>query len=92
MQRLQVSTGETIGGIAWRSDGRALYFLQENLETADELNDGMLMAVVVTTTPELSAGEPREPFGLTLPAQADPSQWQNASADGERFLFALPAK
>ena len=90
-ERLQVSTGGTIGGISWRADGRELFYLQENLATEDELNDAVLMAVEVTMTPMLSAGTPRELFDLTLPTQGNQSQWQNADADGEQFLFALPA-
>jgi hypothetical protein len=91
-QRLQVSTGGTIGGISWRDDSRELYYIAENPETDDELNDAIVMAVGVTTTPTLSAGTPRELFALTLPTQGNPVQWQNASGDGERFLFALPAE
>ncbi len=90
--RLEVSKGGAIGGISWREDGRELYYMAENLETRDELNDGMVMAVAVTTTPALRVGAPRELFRLTLPAAGDPGQWQNASPDGERFLFALPAE
>jgi Tol biopolymer transport system component len=91
-QRLQVSTGGTIGGISWRADSRELYYIAENPATEEELNDAIVMAVSVTTTPSLSAGTPRELFALTLPAQGNPGQWQNASSDGERFLFALPAQ
>lgn len=89
-ERLQVSTGGTIGGISWRADGRELYYLSENLETGDELNDVKVMAVGIRLTPALQAQEPRELFTLTLPAAGNPGQWQNASPDGERFLFALP--
>lgn len=91
-ERLQVSAGGAVGGISWRADSRELYYIAENLATGDELNDGMVMAVPVTTVPTLSAGEPRELFKLTLPVAGNPGQWQNASADGERFLFALPAE
>jgi Tol biopolymer transport system component len=91
-QRLQVSDGGAIGGISWREDGGELYYMTENLATEEELNDGMVMAVAVTTTPALRTGEPRELFRLTVPAAGDPSQWQNASPDGQQFVFALPAE
>ena len=91
-ERLQVSTGGTVGGISWRADGRELYYLSENLETEDELDDVKVMAVGVTTTPALRTQAPRELFTLTLPPVGNPGQWQNASPDGERFLFALPGE
>lgn len=91
-ERLQVSTDGTLGGISWRADGRELYYLTENLETEDEFNDGKVMAVSLNMMPSLSAGEPRELFGLTVAPIGNPSQWQNVSPDGERFLFALPAE
>jgi Tol biopolymer transport system component len=91
-RRLQVSTSGTIGGISWREDGEELYFVSENLDTEDEFDDVKVMAVSVTTTPELGAGEPRELFALTLAPAGNPAQWQNASSDGERFLFSVPAR
>jgi Tol biopolymer transport system component len=89
-KRHKVSSEGTVGGIAWREDGRELYYISENKDT-DELNDVRVMAVGVTTRPELRTEEPRVLFELTLPTAGDPSQWQNVSPDGQRFLFALPA-
>jgi Tol biopolymer transport system component len=91
-KRLKVSTDGTIGGITWRKDGRELYFVSENVATVDQHNDVRIMAVEVTTTPELRAGEPRELFTLTVAPVGGPAQWQNASADGERFLFSVPTE
>ncbi len=91
-ERLQVSDTGTIGAISWREDGRELYYMVENVATEDELNDAMMMAVSVTTEPRLSVGEPRELFMLTMPPDGNTGQWQNASRDGERFLFALTAE
>jgi Tol biopolymer transport system component len=89
-ERLQVSTDGAVGGISWRADGRELYYISENLETEDELNDVKVMAVGVTMTPALRTQEPRQLFTLRLPPEGNPGQWQNASPDGQRFLFALP--
>ena len=91
-ERLQVSTDGTIGGISWRADGEELYFVNQNLDTADEFNDIKVMAVDVSTTPELSISEPRELFALTIVPAGNSAQWQNASADGERFLFVVAAE
>jgi Tol biopolymer transport system component len=87
--RHKVSSDGAGGGIAWRSDGRELYYISENRDT-EELNDVKVMAVGVTTTPALRTEAPRVLFELTLPTAGDPSQWQNVSPDGQRFLFALP--
>jgi Tol biopolymer transport system component len=87
--RHKVSSDGTVGGIAWREDGRELYYISENKDT-DELNDVKVMAVAVTTQPELRTEAPRVLFEITLPTAGDPSQWQNVSPDGQRFLFALP--
>jgi Tol biopolymer transport system component len=87
--RHKVSSDGAIGGLAWRQDGRELYYISQNLET-DELNDVKVMAVGVTTKPELKTEAPRVLFEVTLPTAGDPSQWQNVSPDGQRFLFALP--
>lgn len=85
----QVSDDGTIGGIAWRADGKELFYISENLDTS-ELNDVRVMAVSVATSPALEIGAPQVLFELTLPPSGDPSQWQNVSPDGQRFLFALP--
>jgi Tol biopolymer transport system component len=90
-ERVQVSTDGTIGGISWRADGGELYFVNENLDTEDEFNDVKVMAVNISSTPELSVGEPRELFTLTISPGGNSAQWQNASADGERFLFVVAA-
>jgi Tol biopolymer transport system component len=87
--RHKVSSDGAIGGLAWRQDGRELYYISQNNDT-EELNDVRVMAVAVTTKPELRTEAPRVLFEVTLPTAGDPSQWQNVSPDGQRFLFALP--
>ena len=68
--------------IAWRQDGKELYFMTRNWE---------VMAVEVTTTPTFKAGAPRLLFSLPGPLPGNPMQWKNVSKDGDRFIFAMPA-
>jgi hypothetical protein len=49
------------------------------------------MAVDVETTPTFKVGTPRKLFSLPGPLPGNPMQWKNVSADGQRFLFAMPA-
>jgi Tol biopolymer transport system component len=76
---LRVTTNGTNGMVSWRQDAREMYFLSREWE---------VMAVDVTTTPTLTAGTPRPLFKLPGPALGD----GDVSRDGERFLFALPAR
>jgi len=79
---VRVSKDGSVGMIAWRQDGKELYFMTRNWE---------VMAVDVTTTPTFTAGTPRLLFGLPGPLPGNPMQWKNVSRDGERFIFAMPA-
>ena len=78
---VQVSKDGAIGMIVWRQDGKELYFMTRNWE---------VMAVDVETTPTFKAGAPRLLFSLPGPLPGNPMQWKNVSADGQRFLFAMP--
>jgi Tol biopolymer transport system component len=78
---VQVSTNGTAGMIAWRQDGKELYFMTRDFE---------VMAVDITTTPAFKAGPPRALFKLPVPLPAA-GQSKAVSADGQRFIFALPA-
>ena len=69
------------GMIAWRQDGKELYYMTRNWE---------VMAVDVETTPTFKAGTPRMLFSLPGPLPGNPLQWKNVSPDGQRFLFAMP--
>jgi hypothetical protein len=75
----QVSQANAIGGIAWRSDSKQLFFLsQPPMQT--------MMAVDITGA-ETSA--PRTLFQLP-PGVAAPAQLSNISSlDGQRFVFAV---
>jgi hypothetical protein len=76
----QVSQANAIGGIAWRSDGKQLFFLSQA--------PGQMMMAVDITGSEPSA--PRTLFQLP-PGVAAPAQLSNISSpDGQRFVFALP--
>jgi hypothetical protein len=78
---VQVSKDGSIGMIAWRQDGKELYFMTRNWE---------VMAVEVSTTPTFKAGTPRLLFSLPGPLPGNPMQWKNVSKDGDRFIFAMP--
>lgn len=78
---VKVSPNGTAGMIAWRQDGKELYFMTRDFE---------VMAVDITTTPAFQAGTPRLLFKLPVPVPAA-GQSQGVSPDGQRFIFALPA-
>ena len=77
---VQVSHAGALGMILWRQDGEELYYLTPDWE---------VMAVDVTTTPTFRAGTPRLLFTLPGPLRGRPTQWKNASPDGERFVFVV---
>ena len=76
----RVSDRGARGMISWRQDGKELYYLSPNWE---------VMAVDVTTTPTLQAGDARVLFKLPGPLVGNPQQWRNVSRDGQRFVFVL---
>jgi Tol biopolymer transport system component len=78
---IRVSQDGAIGMIAWRQDGKELYFMTRNWE---------VMAVDVETTPTFKAGTPRMLFSLPGPLPGNALQWKNVAPDGQRFLFAMP--
>jgi len=80
-EAVRVSKDGAIGMIAWRQDGKELYFMTR---------DWQVMAVDVETTPAFKAGTPRMLFSLPGPLPGNPLQWKNVSPDGQRFLFAMP--
>jgi len=76
-----VSTGQAIGGIVWRQDGKELFFLNSPQQA--------VMAVDITTSPELRAGTPRLLFEVPSPTLA-PAQLSSISTrDGQRFVFLV---
>jgi Tol biopolymer transport system component len=79
---IQISKNGAQGMINWRQDGKELYYMSRDYE---------VMAVDISTNP-LAAGTPKLLFKLPGPLVGNPPQWKNASADGERFVFAMPAR
>jgi Tol biopolymer transport system component len=77
----QISKTGALGMIAWRQDGKEMYFLTRDWE---------VMAVDVTTSPTFQVGTPRLLFKLPGPLPGNPAQWKNVSPDGQRFVFAMP--
>ena len=80
---VQVSKNGALGMVNWRQDGKEMYFMTRDWE---------VMAVDVTTNPTIQVGTPRLLFKLQGPLPGNPSQWKNVSSDGERFIFAIPAR
>jgi Tol biopolymer transport system component len=78
---VQVSKNGAIGMVFWRQDGKEMFFMDR---------DWQVFAVDVTTTPTFSAGTPKLLFKLPGPMPGNPSQWKNITADGQRFVFAMP--
>ncbi len=75
--------GVASGMISWRADGKELYFMTRDFE---------VMAVDVATSPGFQAGAPRLLFKLPAPPVGNPSQWNNVSPDGQRFVFSMPSR
>src|SRR5207244_1311498 len=78
-----VSTGQAIGGIFWRQDGKELFFLNSPMQA--------VMAVDITTSPELQAGTPRQLFPVPSPTLGPAQLSSISSRDGQRFVFIVPA-
>lgn len=81
--RTQVSPDGGIGGIVWRKDGKEIFYLSQPPKQT-------VMAAAVTTTPTLEVRPPERLFEIPAPIVA-PAQLSNiSSADGQRFVFAVP--
>ncbi len=77
----QVSTNGGAQPI-WRGDGRELFYLAP---------DGHVMSVVVSAARTFSAGSPRPLFRTSIRDPSDIVEDYDVTADGQRFLFRLPA-
>jgi mono/diheme cytochrome c family protein len=81
--RTQVSGDGGIGGIVWRKDGKEIFYLSTPPKQT-------VMAAEVTMTPTLVVRPPTRLFEIPSPIVA-PAQLSNiGSADGQRFVFAVP--
>jgi Tol biopolymer transport system component len=74
------------GGINWRQDGQELFYVVND----NAANVMKVMAVEITASPEFTAKPARELFRLPGPLPGNPPQWKHVSADGQRFVFAVP--
>ena len=81
--RTQVSPDGGIGGIVWRKDGKEIFYLSQPPRQT-------VMAAEVSTTPLFEVRPPQRLFEIPAPIVA-PAQLSNiGSADGQRFVFAVP--
>jgi Tol biopolymer transport system component len=81
-ERRRVSVDGGGGPIAWRSDGKELYFLA---------SDRAMMAVGVHLEPEVKFDAPRRLFtSPPFPPREDLTAFASVTRDGEQFLFSVP--
>ena len=74
---IRISTDGALGAIAWRQDGKELYYMT--------LPGFGIMAVDIAASPELRVGTPKLLFRMPI---AGPGQLSNiAGPDGQQFLF-----
>jgi Tol biopolymer transport system component len=78
----RVSKDGALGMLAWRADGKEVFFRGLDLDS----NDLEVMASDVNTTPTFSVGTPRLLFKLPGPLGGSLG---NISRDGQRFVFAI---
>ena len=74
------------GMIAWRGDGKEMYYLHNDVDTGDTL----VMAADVAMAPSFQAGTPKLLFRVPMNPQGNPGQWKNVTKDGQRFVFTVP--
>src|SRR5262245_49597747 len=82
-EKWQISTEGGLGMVAWRADGRELYYLAP---------DRGVMAVGVRTDSGFEFGKPKLLFKApeSIPVTGTPGALASVGRDGERFLFAVP--
>jgi Tol biopolymer transport system component len=80
----KISTQGGIGMIRWNADGNELYFLA---------SDGSVMVVSVASATSFGEQSPALLFPVpdNFPLAGAPGGFSDVSADGQRFVFALPA-
>ncbi len=72
--------------VAWRADGKELYYLYNDVATGDTI----VMAVDIAMTPSFQPGTPTLLFRLPRSPQGNPGQWKNVTNDGQQFIFTVP--
>jgi hypothetical protein len=80
----RISTQGSPGTIRWNADGREFYFLA---------SDGNVMVVPGASATEFGDQSPTVllPVPDNFPLNGAPGVYSDVSADGQRFVFALPA-
>jgi Tol biopolymer transport system component len=78
----RVSKDGALGMLAWRSDGKEIFFRGLDLDS----NDLEVMAAEVNTAPTFSVGTPKLLFKLPGPLGGSLG---NISRNGQRFVFAI---
>ncbi|HEY1304599.1 MAG TPA: hypothetical protein VGF24_13650 [Vicinamibacterales bacterium] len=85
-EAVQVHDGTALGGLVWRTDGKALIFASLQI-----LQVSGVWQVDISETPTLAVGRPQmlfKPVGLASPAQLS----SFATRDLERFLTLVPVR
>jgi Tol biopolymer transport system component len=72
--------------IAWRADGKEMYYLHNDVDTGDTL----VMAVDIATAPAFQPGTPKLLFRIPRSPDGNPGQWKNVTRDGQQFVFTVP--
>ena len=71
-----------MGMVFWRQDMKEMFFMTRDWE---------VMSVDITAGPTFQAGTPKLLFKMPGPLPGNPAQWKNITADGQRFVFSMPA-
>jgi Tol biopolymer transport system component len=74
------------GMVAWRADGKELFYLYNEIATGDT----MVMAADIAMTPSFQPGTPKLLFRLPRSPQGNPGQWKSVTNDGREFIFTVP--
>jgi len=74
------------GMVAWRGDGKELFYLQNDIDTGDTL----VMAAGVATESTFQAEPPKLLFRLPMLREGNFGQWKNVTKDGREFVFTVP--
>jgi Tol biopolymer transport system component len=84
-KKWQVSKDGVIGMFHWRGDGKEIFFRGQELDS-DDLDDLVIMAGEVETTPTFRVGTPKVLFRLHGPREGSLGAVRR---DGQQFVFAV---
>src|SRR5262249_46841450 len=80
--KIQVTKDGFNGGNVWRADGKELFYMHVE-PGSDEIQ---MMAVPITTKPDLKAGSPEKLFTIK---DAGAGNTKFVSPDGQNFIFSI---